>query len=243
MTDARPPSVFLSKKLTSISGITHGFTTKQSGDMRKKKNRDTLLQLLRILPASLLQSQQIHGSHISVVRPEEQGIIHGCDGLVAVRTVSPSKALASRVADCIPVLITDTNAQMIAAVHAGWRGTYEKIVLNAIEHFFRAGIKKENIIVALGPHIGGCCYTVSPARMELFFSRFGKDPEMGFLKNTSWHLDLGYVNIKQLCDAGIPQRNIDADFPCTFENSDILYSYRKESKSTFGETMGVIGFN
>jgi YfiH family protein len=235
-------SYYQSTKLNEIPGICHGYSIRESGDMRQEDRRWAFMELLRLPHDSLMMSQQIHGNTVSVVKRFSKNVIQGTDGLIVRKTHTFARAAAVRVADCIPLLVADTGGSVVAAVHAGWKGLAEGIVTNTIQEFVRLGIRPENIIAAIGPHIGKCCYAVAYERAERFIKLYGNDPKMVFRKDDRFFLDLGYVAKTQLRRAGIKADNIDEGDMCTAHNSKLYYSFRTDTKESFGEILGVIGF-
>ena len=159
------------------------------------------------------------------------------DGLV-----SRGAPVAVVTADCVPVLLVEPVAKVCAAVHAGWRGTLGGIIGNAVEAMTRTDAHTERIYAAIGPHIGGCCYDVPQGRVDAFVKRFGTDAKMAFQSDGKWHLDIGWLNHRQLIESGLLPGHIDAPPTCTSCQNDEFFSYRKDTKETYGEMMAVIGF-
>ncbi len=133
-------------------------------------------------------------------------------------------------ADCVPVLIYDPMQSVIAAVHAGWKGTVKGILSKVIcqmAYKFRCHV--EDIIVGMGPAIGACCYAVGEIVTEPLRST---NPEWDrYLKpdgNGKAKLDLAALNIRQIEDAGVLTRNIFNMGLCTFCNKELFFSYRRD---------------
>lgn len=135
------------------------------------------------------------------------------------------------VADCVPILMVDPKKRIVAAIHAGWRGTLGNIAASAVK------IIGKDIFVSIGPHIGPCCYTVPKDRADSF------NDTCTYFDGANWHLDLGCANRLQLTEAGVPAAHIDTPVVCTSCQSDIFYSYRKDTKEAFGEMLGFVGFS
>lgn len=208
-----------------MDGVIHGFSSRDAGDLRRDtKNRERFLQNLgfREMP---VYARQTHGSAVPG------------DGLV-----SKTHPVAVFTADCVPVLLVDSSANVCAAVHAGWKGTLGGIVKNAVTAMVKEGARVENIFAAIGPHIGACCYDVPQDRAEAFTKQCGMDEKMAFTKRGVWHLDIGWPNYRQLIDAGVLPAHVDAPPTCTSCQNNVFFSYRKDSRETYGEMMAVIGF-
>lgn len=206
--------------------IIHAFTTRKGGDMKKSEaNRKKIIRKLFGEDRKLIIMSQ---KHTNVV---------GIDALVSNKT---DVVLSVFVADCAPILLSDGH--IIAAIHAGWRGTLGGLTTNTIEEMKKSGSNPKNIIAWIGPHIGMCHYDVSKERVDKFFGMFGNDPKIASFFEDKWHLDIGWANYRQLTDAGVKPKHINAPPTCTACQIDTYFSYRKDSKETFGEIMGVIGW-
>ncbi len=181
-------------------------------------------------------------------------------------TDEPGFLLAVQTADCIPVLVADRKRRVVAAFHAGWRGTLKRIVESGVGQMRLAfGSQPEDLIAAIGPGIGLCCYAVgeevlsefesqfSYAR-ELFKEVFDSDPvrkkyPMLFLTQRapghspigpSLHVDLVEANRRQLLAAGLKPDSIQVVGGCTQCHTDLFFSHRASHGHT-GRMMAVIG--
>jgi YfiH family protein len=140
------------------------------------------------------------------------------------------------------LLFTDIKGSVVAVAHAGWKGTLGGISANVISRIADLGINKHDILVSMGPHIGACCYDVPGERAKQFLSFHSNDPGVAFERKGTWYIDLAYSNRLQLQKAGVSSDHIESDAPCTSCNPESLYSFRRDTKATFGEIIGVIGF-
>jgi YfiH family protein len=130
-----------------------------------------------------------------------------------------------KTADCVPLLIADPVQRAVAAVHAGWRGTLSAIAVTAITRMGEAfGSRPEDLVVAMGPSIGECCFEVGP---EVAVEFGGIFPERGDLHQKTT-LDLREANLRQLLSAGVPGSRIDAGPPCTCCGGAEFYSWRRD---------------
>jgi hypothetical protein len=178
----------------------------------------------------------------------------------------PGVLLAIQTADCIPVLVADPKRRAAAGFHAGWRGTVKRIVESGVGSMRLAfGSDPQDLIAAIGPGIGVCCYAVgeevlsefesqfSYAR-ELFREVFDTDPvrkkyPMLFLTQRapghsnigpSLHVNLVEANRRQLLAAGLRPENIQVIGGCTQCHNDLFFSHRA-SQGHAGRMMAVIG--
>lgn len=227
---------FQSTLLSHLDGVIHGFSNRSAGDMEHSgEHRDSFARKLGFM-ASPVMAQQVHDNRVQSIGNQLTDIVSGVDGLV-----SRSIAVAVVAADCVPVLLVDPVGHVCAAVHAGWKGTLGGIVGNAVGEMVRMGADARRIFAAIGPHIGACCYGVPEERVLAFRKRHGTDEKMGFSVHGAWYLDIGWANYRQLTDIGLSSEHIDAPLACTSCQNDTFFSYRKDSKETYGEMMAMIG--
>jgi hypothetical protein len=185
------------------------------------------------------------------------------DGLM---TDEPGLLLAIQTADCIPVLVADRRRRAVAAFHAGWRSTVKRVVESGIGRMRLAfGSRPEDLIAAIGPGIGACCYAVGEEVLsefdsqftyarELFCEVYDSDPirtryPMLFLTQRapghseigpSLHVNLVEANRRQLLAAGLKPGSIKVVGGCTSCQPEIFFSHRA-SKGHAGRMMSVIG--
>ncbi|HEX5235359.1 MAG TPA: peptidoglycan editing factor PgeF [Silvibacterium sp.] len=213
----------------------------------------------------LVTLYQIHSSLIRRVTAEDAGEKARWKA-DAMMTSDPGLLLAIQTADCIPVLIADRKRRVVAAFHAGWRGTLKRIVENGVGRMrLEFGSKPKDLVAAIGPGIGQCCYAVGEDVRNQFLSQFGyaealfcdvydSDPvkekyPMLFLTarapghsnlGPSLHLDLAEANRRQLLDAGLHSTAISVVEDCTSCRADRYFSYRASHGFT-GRMLSVIG--
>ena len=158
----------------------------------------------------------------------------------AVITKERGVIIGVQVADCVPILLYETTKGIIAAVHAGWRGTAESILKKTIKLMIdRYLCSAENIFVALGPAIRGCCYHVDFDVMRAVSIASG--PGDYSINNAGKYcLDLPKANKCQALSMGVTEKNIWLSEDCTFCRPDLYYSYRF-AKGTTGRQGAFIG--
>lgn len=239
MISEKKPGQFVSGIFETLPGIKHSFCGKIFGDMRTENARQKLCISAGFTPGGLSFLNQAHGNDIRLLTPDRP-VIHcdTADGLLAVRSEVPHACLAVKSADCLPILLADPDAGIIAAVHAGWKGTVRQIAAEAIRMMIHAGSRPECIYAAFGPSICPSCYTVDPERADLFRRTFvaAVDESDGRV-----HIDLKQANREILISNGLKTDHIDSDSPCTACYPDTFYSYRKKDKE-YGQQMSVIAF-
>ncbi len=187
---------------------------------------------------------QTHSDSIKTVRTEadventeekHDGLVSNLDGILA----------GVKTADCVPVLIGDPHTGAFAAIHAGWRGTAESIVLKAILRMtLEFGTDPKNLICAIGPAAGCRNYEVGQDVIDAFEKNFSTSGNL-FKATKPGHalIDLHTANFEQLAEAGVSVSNISTAPLCTMERIDLFFSYRVE-RPKYGKTgrlMSVIG--
>jgi len=209
-----------SEKLSSTKGIVHGFANRKIGTdeaaIRKQFDLSKVAQL-----------KQIHSGDVIILDDIEthRNSIEG-DALV---TKLRGIGIGIRTADCVPILLTDRNKLVIAAVHAGWRGTYLEIALNTLKIIESAfGITPGEMIAVIGPSIKSCCYEVGGDVAGRFYKKFqNTDLYMSKIDNSKYLLDLSKANKLMLQSVGVEE--IDILDICT-KCEDNFFSYRREGK-------------
>jgi hypothetical protein len=201
---------------------------------------------------TLITLRQIHSADSLVVAGESpaalisetgRALCEG-DGLI---TETPGLLLGVQTADCVPVLVVDTARRIVAAFHAGWRGTVARIVehgVTRLQHEF--GSRPESLMAAVGPSIGACCYIVGAEVHGAFHTNFHYagdlfQPAPGRAQYT---LDLWEANRRQLMAAGVPVERITVLGECSgcagLPGERRYFSHRVENGFT-GRMMSVVG--
>lgn len=181
-------------------------------------NRD---RLARRLPRPAVFMRQVHGAAVTRVgggaaEPGE------CDALV---TTTPGLPLAVLVADCLPVVLRDVTAGVLAVVHAGRRGVVAGAVPAAVAAMLHDGARADRLQAVVGPGIGGCCYEVA---RELAQQVAAVVPHvLTTTRSGAPALDLRAGVRAQLTAAGVPTGHIADQAPCTAESPE-LFSYRRD---------------
>lgn len=233
--------------------LTHAFCTRRGGiskgnfaslnfSSKEGDSRESVETNLRILAESFnidaghfFMVTQVHGEGILILdRPIADLVVHDSPQFDAVITDQPGIAIGIKTADCVPIFFADRTKRIIAVAHAGWRGTSLSIAAKVIDTLrTRFTCRTEEIIAAIGPAIGPCCYQVDETVFsamsahngrEIFFS---SSPEKG-----KWMFDLSRANKIQMIRAGLLDKNIYTAGYCTSCNRDKFYSHRGEGGNT-----------
>jgi polyphenol oxidase len=258
--------------------LVHGFSTRLGGvstlDGQKVLNlsfmewdaKENVLENRKRLQAAvgakdfrLVALKQIHSA---VVHPIASAPATPCAGDASL-TKQPGLLLGTQTADCVPILLVDPNRRAVAAIHAGWRGTLARIAQKAVGRMrYEYGSKPEDLLAAIGPSIGPCCYEVAAEFVTKFTSQFADAEEYFDEARTGdepnplqWlnmkppghqpppknvHLDMWKANRSQLLAAGLKANNILSSGLCTACRTDLFFSYRKEGPMS-GRMLSVIG--
>jgi polyphenol oxidase len=279
---ARGLQVIESRALTRLAWLAHGFSTRPGGasvldgkpalnlgftdwDARDRvsANRAKFAHAVGADAMALVTLRQFHSDVIHVASapcaeaPKADALITAASGLL----------LGVQTADCVAILLADTRHRVVAAIHAGWRGTLARIAVKTLGRMsMEFGTRPRDVVAALGPAIGRECYEVGPEVAQAFAAQFpvakdwfdGPFDQLAHGEEPLWlpwltmmppghvppppraQLDLHAANRWQLIDAGVPEKNIAVSDLCTKCRPDLLFSYRREGANT-GRLMAVIG--
>jgi YfiH family protein len=206
------------------------------------ENREEIASFLKLnRDLHFVVANQTHSDNIVIVNKHEtkgwrsaKDAVKDCDALI---TKEKGIVLTVLTADCVPILLYDPQQEVIAAIHAGWKGTKAKIVKKTVEKMQdEFACDSVNIVAAIAPSIGKCCYEVDEDVAKHFF-----DTKDAFSKNANkYMLDLPHINKQQLLEAKIKEKNIEMSAICTSCEVDSYFSYRKEQGCS-GRFMSMIG--
>jgi YfiH family protein len=226
-----------------------GFT-KDDDPAAVRENRSLITHTVAEAEWPLLAVKQVHGTHVHLVRDLEPALM-APDGQARVQadgllTPLPQVLLGVQAADCVPVLVADTRLRVVAAFHAGWRGTAAAIVEMGIARLSSEfGSRPQDLIGAVGPSIGPCCYAVGDEVRENFTRAFPYAAELFTQRDGALFLDLHEANRRQLAAAGLRAAAITVLGECTGcarlpDGRRKYFSHRIEQGFT-GRAMGLIG--
>ena len=232
--------------------------TKEDTPEAVRQNRRLLVEAVTGKPPSgviLVTVRQVHSNTIHRVEArsrlletaEEKSVLEG-DGLI---TDAPGVLLAAGTADCVPVLLVDPENRAVGAFHAGWRGTAARIVEQGVERMRKEfGTRPEDLLAAVGPSIGACCYTVGQDVRDQFAEQFAYSenlfrPQPSEEGQARFKIDLWEANRRQLLDAGLQPRKISVVGECTActvepSGEPRYFSHRAQAGRT-GRMLNVIG--
>jgi len=224
----------------------HFFTTRvlhlRRDSPEAAEHWDAVASTIGVPPPQLRRMRQIHSGTTVAASSQPPEHAPEADG---VMTDENGVALVVQVADCVPLLMADRRTGAIAAVHAGWRGTAANIAAAAVHRLQQQyGCRPEDLVAAIGPSIGACCYQVGFEVREAFLSPsspvdldgwFSPDPH----RSDRLRFDGWAANRDQLIAAGLNPAHVHVARLCTMTHLSHFYSYRAEGAGT-GRLLGVI---
>lgn len=286
--------ILTTKMFEPVPWVVHAFSTRKGGASRLKGvaalnlgfvdwdlrenvtgNRSAFVRAISGARAPSKLSAKIgREESLITLRQIHSDVVHVCSRAPAepsqgdaILCGQPGLLLGIQTADCVPILLADPRRRVVAAAHAGWRGTLARIAAKTLGRMqLEFGTRPEDVIAALGPAIGPCCYDVGPEVAQAFSGQFAEAGEWfeGPFERLAtgeepnplpWltmmppghepppervRLDLRAANRWQLVHAGLNPRNIAVSMLCTGCRTDLFFSYRKEGAGT-GRMMSVIG--
>ncbi len=239
----------------ALAGTAHGFMTRRGGVSARAveglncgfgaeddpaavaENRRRATQAVR--PGAVLVGlHQIHSAEVATVdEPWGDDARPRADALVTDR---PGILLGILTADCAPVLLADSEAAVVGAAHAGWRGALGGVIENTLAAMEALGARRDRTTGVVGPCIAQASYEVD----DRFRASFGEDAERFFAggRTGHWHFDLGGYVAARLTEAGAG--TVEVLGRDTYAEQDLFYSYRRathHSEPTYGRQLSLIG--
>jgi hypothetical protein len=220
--------------LEAIPGLVHGFE-QRLGPQGWEDSADTRRRVAAALqPAGrLMLLKQVHGAEVRRApwegRPPADAATSDAAGLI----------LGIETADCLPLLLVDPSRRAVAAAHAGWRGTAAGVASAAVRALAAGGSRPEDLVAALGPCIGPCCYEVG----DELRAAFGDEGAAFFQPGPRGrpHLDVRGINVRQLVAAGLRPEAVHHVAECTSCRADLYHSYRRDGRGA-GRMINYVGF-
>jgi polyphenol oxidase len=292
--EARGLQILEAPPLAKLDWIVHGFSTRPGGasklersrdgrktsekvsnlgftewDSRERvlENRQNFFAALNAADMRTIGLRQIHSDIVRIANSADVDSPSEAAKADALITNEAGLLLTVQVADCVPILLADKKRRAIAAIHSGWRGTLQRIAEKTLGRMqMEFGTRPQDVIAALGPGIGQCCFEVGPEVATEYEARFpdARDWFQGPFdslargeNDPNWlpwltmrppghqppsprvHLDLIAANRSLLSAAGVPAGNIVSSGFCTACRTDLFFSFRRERVT--GRMMAAIG--
>ena len=249
-----------SKKLLKIKNIKHGFFNKTGGKSKKiystlncgpgskddpsnvKKNLNIVLKKISKTAKSIFLLHQIHSNKIVYI--DKKKISKSKPKADAVITNQKNLPLGILTADCVPILICDKKKNLIAAIHAGWKGAYKDIISKVINFMIKKGSDPINIIAAIGPAISLTNYEVKENFKKKFIKKDKKNRRFFKIKYKKLYFNLpGYV---KSCLLKNKIKNIESINIDTFNVKNNFFSARRAlrlNQDDYGRNISIIMLN
>lgn len=235
------PSLFPQSQVISGFSTRHGgvsappFNTLNFGydteDDRSnvRDNHTIFCRFLGVDMADVALMEQEHGSRVRLI--DSGGVYPRTDGMI---TSTPGIMLSVRIADCIPLLLFDPVKKVIGTVHCGWRSLLGGIAEKALEMMeLHRSVITENVLAALGPSAGQCCYEIGQDLAERLRPESVTTRDERLFGNLRWEL------IYRLRNAGVKKHQIEIISDCTICAESLYFSYRRDGVMS-GRMMGYI---
>jgi YfiH family protein len=226
-----------------VPGLVHGISTRELEAGRAPAGPDEDLPALAPLLDRLgwrgdppVRPRQVHGAaviraeEVTEERPEADAAVTGRAGVM----------LSVRVADCLPLILAPRGGGAVAVVHAGWRGLAAGVLERGVEELLAvAGGDPRELVAAVGPGIGRCCFEVGPEVVEAVAPSGATAARPGPRGRPM--LDLRAVAVERLLALGLPPEAVDGEAPCTACGGALLHSYRRDGEKA-GRLVAVAGY-
>jgi hypothetical protein len=244
--------VYYASALLETAGIPHAFSTRRGGvspapfdslnlgnpngcatqddQPHIQENYHRLQAAIGCAHSRRCYVHQVHGNEV-VSADSDFDVNLKADALI---TTTKENVLAIRTADCAPILIADPAGQIVAAVHAGWRGVIAGVIPAAISRLCEMSptIEARSLLAAVGPCIGNEAFEVGPEVLAEFERAFGADAPIRRESDGKGRVDLARACRLQLRRAGLPSEQIDITDRCTYRDADEFFSHRRENGVT-----------
>ncbi|NMB08166.1 MAG: peptidoglycan editing factor PgeF [Tissierellia bacterium] len=217
------------QELKKISFVNHLFSSKIGWN--SENIIENISKIFNVSKSNVLYLTQIHSNHIEIIDEKtlNYGKILGKEGDGLITDLS-NIVLMTYHADCVPIYFLDKEKRVVGLAHGGWRGSFENISGNMIRTFIeKFNSNPKDILVAIGPSIGPCCYEISKELGDKFIKKYNDFQDILIKRDSSIYLDLWKLNYLQVRKMGILDENIISSNACTSCNIDKFYSYRKEA--------------
>jgi hypothetical protein len=246
--------IFVSDFLSSLNWLNHGFTTRIGGISKKEfeglnlysydknefknviENRKILAKDCNFDYKSLVLAKQIHSNNVHIVQENDKGkgaldhnfSVDNIDAFIINKKNIPIMLLF---ADCLPIIVVDLKNKVTSLIHAGWKGTYYKILINTLEKMENDfSSNKKDLFITFGICINSCCFEIKEdVKLKLEEVNYKRDSFE--FRNNKIYANLQKINSSQAINFGVPEKNIEYNNLCTFCNEDLFFSYRRNNNT------------
>lgn len=202
------------------------------------QNIQKFAKRLKINPKNIYQMDQRHTGTVAFVDKRSFKESRETDGLI---TKEKNILLMVVTADCVPIVFSQEQEGLVGVAHAGYKGILNGIIENMISILQKQGGYMEDLKVGIGPSIGVCCYNIPAQRVDSFKKKYPKFKNFYQKRNNTYFLNLQSIVCQVLETYGIRLENIEHANTCTSCNTDMFFSYRRDSADSFGEFATIVG--
>ena len=239
-------------EMAKMEWLQHGFLTRkggvsfppyhslnlsgENGDRQEHvfQNKNRVAEAFSFNSNQLISLNQVHQDKILLIK-ELLNPLPSFLEYDAIITNLPGIFISILTADCVPIFVVDKTKKVIAAIHAGRQGTALHITRKVLKKLRKEfGCLSEDLLVALGPSIGPCCYEIDEKVFQSEWAPFAIPKEKG-----KWMIDLSKINIDQIEKEGVKEESIYRIGLCTRCRNDLFFSHRKEGQT--GRQLSFIG--
>lgn len=236
--------------LDAVTGVRHAFSTRLGGvseppfdrmnlsfgrgddPVHVRENFDRLCAAIGVKTTDIVLSRQEHHAHIRNVTAADRGKGVTCprdyDDFDGLLTDEPHLVLCTQYADCVPLLFADPVRGVVGASHSGWKGTVQQIGRVTVERMVSDyGCRREDIVAAIGPSIGPCCFEVDePVYTQFSAMDVWDESCVRRTTNGKYYINLWAVNQRILLAAGVQETHLTVGDLCTRCRPDVFWSHR-----------------
>ncbi len=181
--------------------------------------------------------KQLHSTKIIWLNEKRDSFSLEGDGVL---TLNLSLTIGVQTADCLPILIGHKKKEILGAIHAGWRGTLQGILAQALQKILTLGFSPEDLLIAIGPHIQSSCYEVGEEVIDQLDPSLRKPPFL-VKRYNHFYLNLSEINLYQARFLGIPKDNLWISSECTHCLREKYHSYRREKNYNYTQVAFIKG--
>jgi polyphenol oxidase len=229
----------LESRALGVAGFRHAFFTRSMSfgpagwDLESvAKSFAAAAAAIGVDPARLYVVTQVHGRkavRIGADENRDQVLEQRADAVV---TSAAGVACGVRVADCVPVLVADKKSGAVAAIHSGWQGTAVDVVGAGVAALLGEAGGQPDLVAAVGPHIGVCCFEVGEDVAERLATCSSARDVVDRTRGPRPHVDLGKIVRAQLIASGVRPDAIDDVPGCTMSEQDRFFSFRRDREKS-----------
>lgn len=225
----------------SDNDVIHGISTRFFGTVEKRgrMQQKTIVKIKNKLGINrrITFANLVHGDNVAI-DPKNTNFINNVDGIIVTKK---NRFIAVTSADCLPLFIYDPVKKIIGVAHAGYRGLLEGIIQGMIASFKKLDSDMASLRIYFGPAIGICCYNIPVERIEQFLAIYKYENGTYREDNGNFFIDISKIAHQIAISEGVRRQNTEVANLCTKCNNDSFFSFRGDSRESFGLNACIIG--